>query len=77
MSDNLVLEMLRAIRGDLADVKADLRDVEHRLSSLEISVAGLRRDTAGLYEQYALSSQRSDTIEDRLLRIERRLELIP
>ena len=77
MSDNLVLEMLRAIRSDLADVKADLRDLKHHMSSLEISVAGLRRDTLGLYEQYAPSSQRSDTIEDRLLRIERRLELLP
>ena len=53
MSDNLVLDMLHAIRSDLADVKAGLRDLKHRMSSLEISVAGLRRDTSGLYEQYA------------------------
>ena len=69
--------MLRAIRSDLAGVQADLRDLKHRMSSLDISVAGLRRDTSGLYEQYALSNQRSDTIEDRLLRIGRRLELLP
>ncbi len=77
MSDNLVLELLRAIRADIGQLSADLRDVKHRLTPLELSVAGMRRDVAGLYEQGAGSSLRSDTLEDRVQRIERRLELIP
>ena len=51
MSDNLVLEMLRAIPSDLIDVEADSRNLKHRTSSLEVSVAGLRHDTFGLYKQ--------------------------
>lgn len=77
MSDNLVLELLRAIRADLGQLSADVREVKHRLTSLELSMAGMRRDIAGLYEQGAASNLRSDTLEDRVQRIERRLELIP
>lgn len=75
MPDNLMLELLRAIRGDIATLSTDMRDVKHRLGSLEMGVAGMRRDIAGLFEQQAGSSLRADTIVDRVQRIERRLEL--
>ena len=55
--DNLVLEHLRAIRADMADIKNRLTGVESRLSNLEITVAGMRRDLAHMYgevvEQHA------------------------
>ena len=62
-SDNLVLEMLRAIRGDLAELKDDTREVKSRLGTLE--------------EQYASLSRRLDRLDDRVARIERPLELSP
>ena len=42
MSDNLVLELLRAIRGDLARLNERLDDVDHCLSRIEL----LMRDFA-------------------------------
>ena len=77
MSDSLALESLRAIRADLGQISTDIREVKHRLASLEPSMAGMRRDVAGLHEQGASSSLRSDTLEGRVQRIKRRLELIP
>ena len=77
MSDSLVLELLRAIRGDIHEIKADLRDLKHRMSSRELGVAGICRDIAALFKQHVLSSLRTDTIEERIQRVERRLEIIP
>jgi hypothetical protein len=65
MSDargDLILEHLRAIRGDIADVKTALVEVKERLGLLEA--------------QYASISQRVDRIDGPLDRIERRLELV-
>jgi hypothetical protein len=76
MSDNLVLELLRAIRGDIGVLGTDIRDMKHRLTLVEMGLAGIRRDIAGVFEQMAGSSLRSDTLEARVQRIERRLELI-
>jgi len=75
MSDNLVLELLRAIRGDIGVLATDMRDVKHRLTALELGVAGMRRDTAVAYELIAGSNLRTDTLTDRVQRIERRLDL--
>jgi hypothetical protein len=44
MSDqrgDLVLELLRAIRGDLAEVKADLVEFKQRVGLLEVQYASL------------------------------------
>lgn len=41
--ESLVLEHLRAIRGDLADMRETQRDHGHRLTRIEASVAGVRR----------------------------------
>jgi predicted nuclease with TOPRIM domain len=61
MSDNLVLEMLRVIRGDLADLKADGIEVKSRLGILE--------------QQYASLSNRIDRLSGDVVTIRRRLEL--
>lgn len=45
--ENLILEHLRAMRGDLASIKDDTREVKGRLVSLEASVGALRRDHLG------------------------------
>ena len=67
---NLILELLRRL-----DVKVDrltdaVGDLQRRVSSIELSVAQLHGDFAG-------QSVRIDKIEARLLRIERRLEIVP
>ncbi|HWD60378.1 MAG TPA: hypothetical protein VG308_19000 [Stellaceae bacterium] len=65
MSDqrgDLVLEMLRAIRGDLAEVKADLVELKQRVGLLEA--------------QYASLSSRVDRIGGDVVQIKRRLDLV-
>lgn len=65
MSDgptNLVSEMLRAIRGDLAEMKADLIEVKERLGLLE--------------GQYASVSRRLDRLSGDMEQVKRRLNLI-
>jgi septal ring factor EnvC (AmiA/AmiB activator) len=74
-TENLVLEMLRAIRGDIGGMKEDIREIKHRLTSLGASVAGLRRDNAQLYADVADQHSRYDRLAERVERIERRLDL--
>jgi chromosome segregation ATPase len=65
MSDqrgDLVLEMLRAIRGDLAEVKVDLAELKQRVGLLE--------------GQYASLSARVDRIAGDVVQIKRRLDLV-
>jgi predicted nuclease with TOPRIM domain len=65
---NLVLEHLRALRGDVTLLREDMQDVKRRLTSLEVAVAQIHGDFAG-------QSVRIDRLEDRLSRIEQRLEI--
>lgn len=69
---NLILTLLRDLRSDMItrfnQIRDDIADLKHRVSSLEQQVAGLRMDLA----HYSL---RQDQYEERLRRIERRLEL--
>lgn len=74
MSDNLVLEHLRHIRGGLDALREDVRDVKHRLTTLEIQVTNLAATKSSHYAGLAIRMDRTD---DRLDRIERRLEIIP
>jgi predicted nuclease with TOPRIM domain len=62
MSENLVLELLRAIRGDVADLKADVTEVKERLGILE--------------QQYSSVSRRVDRIGGDVEQIKRRLDLV-
>ena len=61
MSDNLILELLRAIRGDIADLKTGQIEIKERLGIQEA--------------QYASLSRRVDRMDLRLDRIERRLDI--
>jgi predicted nucleic acid-binding Zn-ribbon protein len=61
-TENLVLEMLRAIRATLEKHSNDLLEINERLGILE--------------QQYASISTRLDRMDDRVHRIEKRLELI-
>jgi hypothetical protein len=67
-TESLVLEILKKIQGDIAGLKFDMVDVKHRISMIE-------RNTADIAASYAGQSLRIDRLEERLDRIERRLEL--
>ena len=64
MSDrgDLMLEMLRAIRGDLAELKSDIIELKQRVGLLE--------------GQYASISSRVDRIAGDIVPIKRRLDLV-
>lgn len=62
MSDNLVLEHLRAIRATARGLRGDMREVKERLGTLEAS--------------YASVSRRLDRLDERVGRIETRLGLV-
>jgi len=69
MTENLILERLRAIRATAEKLKRDLGDVRHRVGSIERHLANLQSDMAHV-------RLRLDGQGDRLDRIERRLELV-
>jgi predicted nucleic acid-binding Zn-ribbon protein len=60
-TENLVLEMLRAIRATQDRHSEDLREIKGRLGILE--------------QQYANLSTRLDRMDERVSRIEKRLDL--
>ena len=66
--DNIVLEHLSAIRGDLQLVRDDLRELKTRIGHLE-------EQTASLFGLFASLSNRMDRYDQRVERIERGLEL--
>ena len=73
--DNIIVEHLEAIRGDLGDLKRDVRDATMRLGSLEHQVASLHTNAGHIQEDMAIVQHRIDGLSDRVARIERRLDL--
>jgi len=67
-TENLMLEILKKIQADISGLKFDMVDLKHRVSMIE-------RNTADIATSYAGQSLRIDRLEERLDRIERRLEL--
>lgn len=66
--DSLVIEILRRIQGDLRELRLDVQDIKHHLSGIEVHLGELASGQAG-------QSVRLDRHDERLGRIERRLEL--
>jgi archaellum component FlaC len=66
--ENLVLEHLRHIRKAVDEMQLDMVDMKARMSSVEGTLGHVMT-------QLAVQSGRMDRIEERLGRIERRLEL--
>jgi hypothetical protein len=78
MSENteiLVLELLRAMRGDIGLIKDDIREVKARLGALEVGVGSIRRDMGQLATDDAEQHIRFDRLAARVERLEKRLEL--
>lgn len=70
------LVYLRAIRTILENHTRSFADVIDRLSRLERESAASRRDLANLHEDWVGMSGRLDRLDQRVARIEHRLELI-
>lgn len=66
---NLILEHLRAIRSDMRETLDRLDNLTSRVSRLEESAATTARALADI-------NLRLDRVDERLRRIERRLELV-
>jgi hypothetical protein len=67
-TENLIVEHLRHIRRTVDETRLDLMDLKTRVTAVEISLGQVVTLLAG-------QSGRMDRIEDRLGRVERRLEL--
>ncbi len=69
MSDNLVLELLRAIRGDIADLKTDVLELKERVGGLEVAHGSTATASASI-------SRRLDRVGADVDLIKRRLDLV-
>ncbi len=68
-TENMVLEPLRRMRSSLERMELDMQDNKSRMTGIEI--------TAGqMSGQLAAQSLRLDRMEERIGRIERRLDLV-
>lgn len=73
--ENLVLSQLRAIRSDLSDVQGSLGEIKRRLANLEGGQASIIQHLGNLAAADAQQQLASDGVTERLVRIERRLDL--
>jgi septal ring factor EnvC (AmiA/AmiB activator) len=72
---SLMTEILRSIQANVAALRNDQKEVIVRLGRIEVALASQRRDIAHGDEGLAEQSVRLDRINERIERIERRLEL--
>jgi hypothetical protein len=73
--DKLVLQLLRAIRTDVAELKANDVEFRGRFERLETMRIRHRRDPMNDAETLAAVQVELDQLRERLLRVERRPEL--
>jgi hypothetical protein len=66
--ENSLLEMLRRIDGRLTNIEGDMRDIKLRTTITEEHLGSVVTSMAGL-------NGRMDRFDERLTRVERRLEL--
>ena len=73
--ENLMLEHLKRFQATLDRMERDLREVKTRQNETHSAVVGLRRDQALDAEVSSHLQVLIDDVQDRLDRLERRLEL--
>jgi hypothetical protein len=74
-SENLILEYLRAIRGDIAGIKGKLEELFTRMGSVEGHLARIDTHLERLGGDVLHQNARVDALEMRTARIEQRLQL--
>ena len=72
---NLVLDLLRKIRGDIAELRVDVTELKSRTSAIEDGLQVIRGDIVNIHSVLLVHTKRFDRIEERFTRVERRLEL--
>ncbi len=75
MTDNIILEHLRHIRGKVDKMGDDITDLKQRMTSLEVVMASVKYEVAHCAETDARQQLSLDRLSERIDRIERRLEL--
>lgn len=75
--DNLVLEHLKKIQGELSAARERDAEILSRLAQLETAIARLTRDGADQFAETISDRHSVDKLRERIERIERRLELQP
>jgi septation ring formation regulator EzrA len=73
--ENIVLAQLRAIRADLSDVQGSLGEIKGRLTNIEGGQASVIQHLGHLAAADAQQQLAIDGLQQRLVRIERRLDL--
>lgn len=73
---NLVLEMLRAMRGDIMAIRETQAEHGQRLNDLARGIAIIRRDQGGDAETVAHLQAQVDRLREQIDRINRRLDLV-
>jgi len=74
--ENLVLEHLRALRAGQDRIEHKLSELSSRMTSLETTVSRSRSDNLSTQEDVYRQQGSIDRINERLERVEKRLELI-
>lgn len=67
---------MRAIRKGLADVRTELQDLKLRMGSVEEGLTLVERGVVNLHSDIAIGHNRPDRLNDRIGRIERRLDIV-
>lgn len=72
-TENLIIEHLKALRNEVRDFRRDTEEnftiLKNRISSSEDQLVGIHADVSGI-------NRRMDRIDEKLVRIERRNELL-
>jgi septal ring factor EnvC (AmiA/AmiB activator) len=74
--DNLTLEYLRAMRGDIGAIKETLADHSHQFTVVRKQIHALEGQIHTLHGETLRFDERFDRIELRLEKIEKRLGLV-
>jgi hypothetical protein len=74
--DNLVLEHLRHIRRVVDMTQADIVDLKTRMTTVALSIGQVMSHIGNLQTQFAGQALRMDRIDERLGRVEQRLNLV-
>jgi chromosome segregation ATPase len=73
--DHLVIEHLKAVRAEVADIKVDTATIRQRMQGVDAACMELRRSDLHLHEDLARQQLAMDQVLERVQRIEKRLEL--
>lgn len=74
--DNLMLDILGALRTDVSALREDVRDIKIRQNDMAQSMAGMRRDQANDAEGTAHLQAQFDRLRDEVEQIKRRLDIV-